>query len=680
MKNRKFVNPVFPHFVHGADYNPEQWIKTKNIWDDDIRLMKEAGCNEMTLGIFSWSVIEPSEGVFDFSFLDEIIERIYSSGGRVVLSTPSGARPRWLSEKYPEVLRVSRWGQRYHFGERHNHCFTSPAYREKVKIINTKLAERYSHHPAIIAWHVSNEYGGECYCPLCMEAFRNYLRNKFENDIEKLNDAYWTTFWSHRYSDFSQIEPPSELSDMGIHGLNLDWRRFVTEQTIDFMREEIAPLKKANPSIPVTTNMMYDFDGLDYFKFRDYIDFAAWDCYPKWHSGDNAETAENAAFWHDFYRSLKMKPFFMMESTPSQVNWHEYNKLKRPGMDTLSSLQAIAHGSDSVQYFQWRKSRGSSEKFHGAVVGHDGTNDTRVFRSVRKTGEILSLIDEITGSMVESEAAIIMDWENRWALNDSQGFARYDKKYTETLYSFHKFFWSHGINCDIVHPEDDLSKYKLVVAPMMYLINQVSADNLKKYVREGGILISTYQLGMVDENDLCYLGRTPGCGLDELFGIWREETDTLYPDQKGRVKFGGQEYSVIDIAEVIHSSHADVLAEFSADYYSSFPALTSNKYGKGKAFYIAFRDNGDFINDLMTVIISDAKIKKNIPSDGSLPYGITAHTRTDGENIYLFVANYGEKNTVILPLGKPYYDIIGGKTISDVLLKPFDFSILKTER
>ena len=404
---KKIIIDKYPHILHGGDYNPDQWQDSPEILEEDMRLMKKAGCNEMSMGIFAWSTLEPEEGVFDFSFLDKAMDDIYKAGGRVILATPSGARPAWMAQKYSEVLRVCEDGIRNEFGARHNHCYTSPIYREKVRIINEKLAERYCEHPALIAWHISNEYGGECHCPLCRAAFREWLKNKY-GSLEKLNHEWWTKFWSHTFTDWEQIVPPGPLGDTGLHGLTLDWKRFVTYQTTDFMKEEIKAVRKYSHNIPITSNLMGFYPGLDYRELSKELDFVSWDNYPEWQANSNdINTAKLAALTHDLMRSLKMQPFLMMESTPSLVNWQSYNKLKRPGVNELSSLQAIAHGSDSVLYFQWRKSRGSSEKFHGAVVDHEGSENTRVFREVAKLGKRLKGLDEIVGTVTVSDAAIL---------------------------------------------------------------------------------------------------------------------------------------------------------------------------------------------------------------------------------------------------------------------------------
>ena len=674
---KKHACDAFPHFLHGADYNPEQWLYDKSVWDEDMRLMRLANCNEMSVGIFSWAKLEPREGEYDFSFMDEIIEKIHQNGGKVILATPSGARPRWMAEKYPEVLRILPDDQREHFRARHNHCFTSPVYREKVRQMNRKLAERYGKHPAVVAWHISNEYSGECRCPLCVDAFRNYLREKFHNNIDELNHAYWTTFWSHTYDSFDQIEPPGALTEVAVHGLNLDWRRFVTRQTADFIENETAPLRELTPQLPVTINMMFEFYDLDYHEIAKVIDIASWDSYPEWHSCDDALIAQKTAFWHDLYRSLKQRPFLLMESTPSLVNWKPYNKPKKPGLDVLSSLQAVAHGSDSVQYFQWRKGRGSSEKFHGAVVGHDGTEHTRVFRSVQKTGQILQTIDEVAGTVTDAKVALIFDWENMWALDDCQGYANTGKKYFDTCYSYHRVFWEKGINCDIVSPKADLSGYRLVVAPMLYLTDSQTIENLKQYVVQGGTLYATYMLGTVDGTDLCWLGGIPAEQLKDVFGILSEEIDTLYPDQRQHAEADGQEHELVDYCEVIHLRGAQALASYTDGYYAGMCAVSAHRYGKGQAIYQAARDTGSLKQQIIGQLLSQLGIA-SCAGCAPLPHGVTAHSRTDGESTYLFLENYSGTKEAQIQLGSKMLDLCSGEVTDSCHLKPYGFSILKT--
>jgi beta-galactosidase len=423
--------------------------------------------------------------------------------------------------------------------------------------------------------------------------------------------------------------------------------------------------------------MMFEFYELNYHDIAPIIDIASWDSYPEWHNGDDAVIAQKTAFWHDLYRSLKRKPFLLMESTPSLVNWKPFNKPKRPGMDVLSSLQAVFHGSDSVQYFQFRKSRGSSEKFHVAVVGHDGTAGTRVFRSVAKTGEILGKIDEICGTLTDSPVAIVFDWENMWALDDAQGYAL-NKKYWPTCYEYHRFFWERGINCDIVSSKADLSGYQLVVAPMLYLTGSEVVENLESYVNHGGTLYGTYTMGTVDDTDLCWLGGIPGSQLKDVFGIVAEEIDTLYPTERQHATRNGAEHELVDYCEVLQLQGAQVLATYADGYYKGMAAVTSHDYGKGTAVYQACRDTGSLKDAVLDELVKKLAIPTAVRWDGALPHGVSAHSRTDGEHSYVFVENYMDFPSPTIPLHAPMTDLLTGETVRAVTLPPYGFAILKS--
>ena len=653
-----YFNENVKELIHGGDYNPDQWRDYPEILDEDMRLMQLAKVNSATIGIFSWDMLEPQEGVYDFTFTDQMIERLSKIGSKIVLATPSGSRPRWLAEKYPEVLRMDRQGHRDYFKLRHNHCFTSPVYRQKVRQINEKLSERYGRNPNVVLWHISNEFSGECHCPLCHEAFRNYLKEKFNGDLNKLNHEWWTKFWSHTYTSWDQIEP----GDGAVHGLQLEWQRFVMHQTADFIDNEAMALKKYAPDIPVTTNLMPVF-ALDSYEFAKHLDVASWDNYPRWHTpGEQTNVAVESAFWHDYFRSIKQKPYLLMECTPSHTNWQQYNKLKRPGMHKLSSLQAIAHGSDSVQYFQWRKSRGSCEKMHGAVVDHVGNENTRVFKEVADLGETMQKLSNVTGTGVVSEVAILVDFSNVLALKQCQSYSNVDKKFEETVYKIYKAFWNLGINVDIVFPDSDFSKYKLIAAPMMYMMSEELIKKTADYVKAGGTLLSGYITGIVNENDLCYLGGVPAKELKDVFGIWAEETDTLFPGETNTVVTNdGKEYTAVDYCEIVHPKTAEVLAIYKEDFYKCYPAVCKNSYGNGTAYYVAFRDKGDYTNALCEQITTKLNIKRNAYG---LTDGVTAHSREAGNDEFLFLENYnGNETTVTVESG--YIDAENGEAVGE---------------
>lgn len=647
------VCPKYPHFLHGGDYNPDQWLDRPDILEKDIQLMKEAHVNCVSVGIFAWAHLEPQEGVYEFDWLEKIIDNLYANGIYTVLATPSGAKPLWMSEKYPEIRRVNDTMHRDLSGGRHNHCYTSPIYREKVREINTRLAQRFSNHPAVILWHISNEYGGACYCPLCQEAFRQWLKEKY-GTLEALNHAWWTHFWSHTYTDWSQIHAPVPSGERSVHGLTLDWKRFVTHQTLDFMKEEIQAVKAVNPNIPATTNLMGFFDGLDYFKFGPEFDVVSWDNYPLWHNEEPLKVASHAAACHDLMRSIKHAPFLLMESTPSTTNWTPVSKLKRPGMHELSSLQAVAHGSQSVQYFQWRKSRGSSEKFHGAVVDHYGGSDTRVFRGVAQLGGRLEQLEKsVFSTTVQPEVAIVYDWENRWAVEEAQGPRNGGLKYLDTVQDHHRAFWKNGVPVDFVDMDGDLSPYKLVVTPMLYMYRSGFAQKLRSYVENGGTLVSTYWSGIVDGTDLCFLGGWPGDGMKEVFGIWNEEIDSLYDGQTNvmevREPMEGlrKSYTLRELCEIIHLQGARSLAEYGQDFYAGFPVLTENKFGSGTAYYIAARTEDSFQEDFYKMLVKKLGISPSL--DTELPEGVTA-SRRKGDPDVVFLQNFTTTpQTVRLP-------------------------------
>ena len=634
-------NILFPQtggFVHGGDYNPEQWLDRPDILEEDIRLMKKAGINSATLGVFSWSVLEPKEGEFHFEWLEAIIDRLYENGIYTVLATPSGARPAWLDAAYPEAMRVDRRGMRARHGGRHNHCMSSPKYREKVEIIDRKLAKRFGSHPGVILYHISNEFSGECFCPYCVKKFRQYLWEQYDHDIEKLNAAWWTTFWSHRYNSFDQIEPPFENGETSVMGLNLEWKRFTTWNTNDFMKHETGVLRSVTPEIPVTANFMRLFGGLDYRKMAPELDVISWDNYPEFHNDREtlAETMRETAFQHSVMRSLKAgKPFMMMESAPGLVNWQPVNKLKRPGIHRLACLQAIACGSDSVQYFQWRKSRGSFEQFHGAVVDHIGTDDTRVFREVAEVGELLRKIAPAAGTTVKPRAALLFDWDNRWAIDDAKAFSQASKKYEETCIDIWKAFFRLGADMDVVGSDEDLSDYNVVAAPMLYMLQPGTAENLKRFVERGGQLFATYCTGYVDKEQLCFLGGFPGDGLKSLFGIVSEEIDSLYPsDRNGIVLEDGSCWEVRDYAEILRVQDAQVLGTYADDFYKGTAALTCKEYGKGRAYYAAARTAAEQMQPLFGKLLADAGIPVR-----KLPEGVECHVRSGESGNYAFYLN-----------------------------------------
>ncbi len=655
---------IFDHIIHGGDYNPDQWIDTPEIWDEDMRLMNLAHVNSATVGIFSWAMLEPEEGVYNFEWLDKLLDKLHANGKDVILATPSGARPVWLAQKYPEVLRVEESGIRNEYGVRHNHCLTSPVYREKVRNINRLLAERYKDHPAVKMWHISNEYCGECHCDLCQEAFREWLKKEYHNSLDELNFKWWNGFWSHQITDWSQINSPKFRGENHVSAMKLAWRRFVTDSHISFFENEIAPLREITPDIPITTNFMKMYDGIDYQKFAKHLDLVSWDNYPAWDKGNNLNESVDTAFVHDAFRTMGGgKPFFMMESTPSLVNWHDVNKLPRPHRQELSSIQAIAHGADSVQYFQWRKSRGGHEKFHGAVVDHCGHENTRVFKEVSHLGEVLEKLGGVVGEKCDSKIAVICDWENGWAVKHFCGYNNLERDYYHECTKWYAPFWKKGVSVDIISMEDDFTKHDIVIAPFLYMLKDGTLERIESYVKNGGGFVATYLSGIVDRDDLCYLGGFPGGKLKDVFGIWVEETDSLPVGMKNTVSFSDKTYDAINFCDILHAQGAKILGEYKSDFYSDSPAVTENTYGNGKAYYVAFANPGDFAEDFCNKLIDVYNITPD--SDIKAENGISIRKRGN----LIFVMNFSDTERKVT-LDKEYRNVVDNTSVKAEITLP----------
>ena len=642
--------------LHGGDYNPEQWLDRPDILAQDIELMKKAHVNTVTLGVFSWSALEPREGVFELDWLADIIRDLYANGIYTILATPSAARPAWMAYKYPEVRRVRSDRFRELYNRRQNYCYTSPLYRDKVRRIDQKLAQRFGSDPAVILWHISNEMGGDCHCELCQAEFRRWLQARY-GSLQALNKAWNARFWSHDYTAWEQIESPAPQGENAVQALALDWKRFVSDRHIDFLKFERDTVKELAPDAKFTANMMYRFDGIDYFKMAKEIDVASWDNYPTWHKPTETveETALDTAMMHDLFYSMKGKPFLLMESSPSFTNWQPISKQKKPGIAELAALQTVAHGADSVLYFQWRASRGAEEKFHGAVVGHDGRQDARAFIETVQVGEKLESLSEITAVQREKQALIIHDWQNKWALEGSCGPRNAGLGYWDELKRHYNALARAGIAVEFGDETADLTGYRLVVVPMLYLLTDDFAKKLCDFAQNGGTVVVTYWTGVVDESDLCRLGDTP-YGLTGLLGLRRTEIDGMYDGETRRcTPVSGctlpeaQASILCEVAVPNGTDPAEPLSVYAEDYFAQHPAAAVHKYGAGRAYYLASRFDEDFYRAFYN---DAAKELGLMPAwQQPLPAGVLAVKRGS----YVFVQNCTEQPVTVGESELPRY-------------------------
>ncbi|MFJ2946165.1 beta-galactosidase [Streptomyces sp. NPDC087226] len=578
--------PRTPKIPYGGDYNPEQW--PKEVWDADHRLFTEAGIDTLTVGVFSWSLTQPAEDTYDLPVLDRILDRAAAEGRQVCLATGTAALPPWLAKRYPEVNRTDFEGRRHRYGQRHNFCPSSPAYRSAATGLARRLAGRYAGHPAVLAWHINNEYGGVCYCDLCAEAFRAWLRDR-HGTLDALNDAWWTAFWSHRYTDWDQIEPPSALTEhwrgpdhTAFQGITLDYHRFTTDALLGCFLAEKEAIRAHDPDTPVTTNFMGMFRPLDYHRWAPHLDFASWDSYPPL---DAPPTV--AALAHDLMRGLKDgAPFWLMEQTPSTTACRDVNPLRRPGELRLATFQAIAHGADAALYFQMRASRGACEKYHGAVIGHAGRDDTRVFREVAALGKELELLGGTTlGARTPARTALLFDWDSWWALEMSDGPSRL-VRYQEVVHTHYRAAREAGADVDLVPVTADLAPYDVILAPALHMIKDDLAARLEAAATRGATVLATFLSGRVDEHDRAFLTDVPG-PLAPLMGIRVDEWDARPEKTTNPVRLGDLTAEARLIFEIVRLRGAEPIGTYTTDFYAGTPAVTRHHVGRGEAWYIA---------------------------------------------------------------------------------------------
>ncbi len=609
------MNPVFNRILYGGDYNPNQW--PRNVWKEDMEIFKDARINSATINVFSWAKIQPSEETYDFSELDDIIDMLGRENYDIVLATSTAALPAWMVKRYPEVMRTDYEGRAHKFGGRHNACPNSPVFQGFAKKLAGKLAKRYGSNPHIACWHISNEYGGECYCENCAKAFRVWLREKYKT-IEAVNKAWNMEFWGHTLYDWDEIVLPNALSDgigydkTAFAGLSIDYCRFNSDSLLANFKMERDAVREFDKKTPITTNLMGTYKALDYFKWAKEMDVVSWDNYPSYNT-----PWSQTAMRHDLMRGLKGAPFMLMEQTPSQQNWQRYNSLKRPGQMRAQSYQTIAHGADTIQFFQLRRSVGGCEKFHGAVIAHAGTKDTRVFREVKQLGEELERLDMLLGAENKAEVGIVFDWDNYWALEYTSG-PNEDITYVNTIHQYYEFFYRKNIAVDMIPVDADFGKYKLIVAPVLYMVKQGMKEALERFVAGGGILVTTYMSGIVDESDNVHLGGYPG-PLRKLAGVWVEEIDALAPEQKNKAVFvDGSEAECGLVCDLMHLEGAESLADYGKDFYAGMPAVTKNTFGNGAVFYVGTRLSKDGLDRVLGQVVKQADVTSVIAQETEL--------------------------------------------------------------
>ena len=664
---------TFNGILYGGDYNPNQW--PREIWDEDMRMFRDARINSATINVFSWAKIQPAEDRYDFSELDDMVDMLSRENYEIVLATSTGALPAWMAAKYPEVERTDYEGRHHKFGHRHNACPNSPVFQKYSAALAGKLAERYGSNPQVKCWHISNEYGGECYCENCAGAFREWLQKKY-GTLEELNKAWNMEFWGHTIYDWEEIVLPNALGEgigtekTAFAGISIDYRRFNSDSMLaNFMAERDA-IREYDKETPITTNLMGTYKGLDYFKWAKEMDIVSWDNYPRYDT-----PWSHTAMCHDLMRGLKDAPFMLMEQTPSQQNWQPYNSLKRPGQMRAQSYQTLAHGADTIQFFQLRRSVGACEKFHGAVIEHVGTENTRVFREVKQLGEELEKLGGILpGSVNEAQVGVVFDWDNYWALEYTSG-PSVDLTYVPHIHEYYRYFYDRNIAVNMVPVDADFSKYKLIVAPVLYMVKDGMAQALEAFVEKGGTLVLTYMSGIVGQSDNVHLGGYPG-PLRRLAGVWVEEIDALAPEQFNQVVMdSGESCKCGLVCELMHLEGAESLGTYGDDFYKGMPAVTRNSYGKGHVYYVGTHMEEAGLDNILDKAAAEAEVESVVSGGEGLE--IVCRKTKEGKKLY-FVMNFGEQERTLPACFAGQRDLLTGEKAADTL-KKYEVCIIEAE-
>ena len=582
---------------YGGDYNPDQW--PEEVWDDDVRLMKKAGVNLVSVGIFSWAKIETSEGVYDFDWLDRIIDKLGEAGIAVDLASATASPPMWLTQAHPEVLWKDYRGDVCQPGARQHWRPTSPVFREYALKLCRAMAEHYKGNPYVVAWHVSNEYGCHNrfdYSEDAEHAFQQWCEERY-GTIDAVNDAWGTAFWAQRMNDFSEIVPPRFIGDGNFMnpGKLLDFKRFSSDALKVFYIAERDTLAEITPDLPLTTNFMVSASGsvLDYDDWGDEVDFVSNDHYFIPGEAHLDELAFSASLVDGIARK---DPWFLMEHSTSAVNWREINYRKEPGQLVRDSLAHVAMGADAVCYFQWRQSKAGAEKFHSAMVPHAG-EDSAVFRDVCELGADLNkLSDEgILGSrLAKSRVAVVFDYESEWATEHTATPTQHVHHVDEPLAWF-RALADQGVTADVVPVRGAWDGYEMVVLPSVYLLSEETTRRVRDYVVGGGRLVVTYYTGISDEKDHVWLGGYPG-SIRDVVGVRVEEFMPMGNDFTGVPDHLDLSNGAVahDIADVIGSvdGTATVLATFKDNPWTGMdgvPAIVANTFGEGRSVYVGAR-------------------------------------------------------------------------------------------
>jgi beta-galactosidase len=665
-------------YYFGVDYYPEHWPEER--WSIDARLMADAGMNVVRLAEFAWSKLEPKEGLFDFDWLDRAIDILANQGISVILGTPTASPPPWMVQEHPGMFRVRDDGRRLTFGNRREYCPNHPQYQDYCQRIVTQMGEHYADNEAVIGWQIDNEFGDRCYCPVCNQAFQVWLSKRYSS-LEELNQKWGTIFWSHVYNDWKEIPVPVTTGGSPNPGLALDFYRFSSDSYVLFQKQQIDILRQVSPKHFITHNFMgFGYDRLNYYALARDLDLVAWDNYPRTQWNMAADTSLSyLALGHDTMRGLLGKNFWMMEQQAGSGGWENVSVAPRPGELRLWAYQAIAHGADGMIFFRWRTARFGTEQYWHGLLDHDGTTGRR-YEEIKKMGsEMRKLGSQVIGATIKPQVAMLLSYDSRFAFQIQANNP--ELNYREYFHSFYQAFYKRNVLVDIIHPLNNLTGYKLVVAPVLHVLSSREAENIRRFVENGGIALITLRSGVKDEFNMVVNSRLPGI-LAGISGVTVEEYDSLSAEMTNAVEFTVPELKMVPRmpvqtwCDVLKPSTAEVVAQYTQDYYAGKPAITRNKFGKGWVIYVGAVGGAGFYELLAGWLLGMSGVKPVLEA----PEGIEVTERWQAERKLLFLLNHSKKEQEIT-LDGSYTDLlINSKLVGKARIAPSEVRILMKDK
>ena len=658
------------HF--GVDYYPEHWDRTR--WETDAKLMQEMGIQVVRMAEFSWHKLEPEEGRYDFTWLDDVISLLADYGIKTILGTPSAAPPAWMIQKHPDILPIDREGRVRGFGGRHHDCQSNPAYRSYIRKMVTNLAKQYGENENVIGWQVDNELGNShqdlCTCDHCKNRFQTWLREKYHT-TDQLNAAWGTAFWSQEYNDFSEIHTPRITVTGENPSAMLDWKRFCSDLIVDFAKEQADIIRKYAKDQFVTHNYMGFADKVDYYKLSEILDFVAHDQYPQGFYLEETPHEKNhvLAATLDVVRSYKNMPFWIMEQQSGITGWEVMGRAPAPGQLSLWALQSVAHGADAVVFFRWRTCAMGTEQYWHGILPHSG-NPGRRYAELKDMIQTMSpIMEEIKGSMPKTEVGIVFSFDQDYAFTIQPHHK--DLNYIHQVQKYYQAFYEQNIPVDFVQESGDFAKYRLLVAPLQYLMNPELEEKYISYVKNGGHLVLTMRTGVKDEHNLCMTDRELPGRLSEIAGIEVLDYDCLW-DTEVEINYQDQVYKGVvwsDLMQLV-SEHTKTMASYASEFYAGEPCVTAHPYGKGICYYIGTEPKEELMQALMEDICKQAEISALANKVTEVEF----MTRENETSRYLFILNHSNESREY-ELPDTEYHMIKGETAGRI--SPYEVQILK---